>query len=157
VQGLDTKTSIIDEGYEKDVAENPDYARDLLIFRINIDNSDIALSLDYSEKEKCVYYGYNEDERGTLKKEILTMGQIHQHRPLVQIDNHPVELKNCMTCKVKLKPGNSGGLVCQDNNIIGMFIRDHSFPSGAYQSMFLKASYIAQAIDERTGSVFRKK
>ena len=144
---METATHFVRQGHQKDVENNPNNVRDLLIFKINICDSDLTLSLDFDVKEQCLYYGYNEDDRGILKKEILAMGFIHQQCAVSLVNGLPVELENCMTCICKFEPGHSGGLVCQNDSIIGMFIRDQSFHSGAFQSMFIKASYILQTIE----------
>jgi hypothetical protein len=106
-----------------------------------------VISLEYDTNENCIYYGYNEEDK-SLTTVIKAMGKIHQQKAVLKVNELPVEIGNCMTCICKLRPGNSGGIVCQGDNIIGMFIRDQSFVSGTFQSVFIKASYIMQAIEE---------
>lgn len=145
--------SIVNQGGEKDVTDNPSLARDLLVFNTEINSSNLTLSPEYILGQDCWYYGYN-IEGHLLLKEIIAMGKIHQQKAVVVVNGQPVELDNGMTCICKLKPGNSGGLVCQGNNIIGMFIKDQSFLGGAYQSIFIKANYILGTISKKIGFTF---
>ncbi len=142
--------SIVKQGDKEDTSDNPDLARDLLVFRTNIINSDLVISLEYDTNDNCIYYGYNEEDK-SLTTVIKAMGKIHQQKAVLKVNELPVEIGNCMTCICKLRPGNSGGIVCQGDKIIGMFIKDQSFESGAFQSVFIKASYIMQVIEDKVG------
>ena len=142
--------SIVKQGDKEDTSDNPKLARDLLVFRTNIMNSDLVISSEFDISEDSIYYGYNEEDK-SLTTVIKAMGKIHQQKAVSKVNELPVEIENCMTCISKLKPGNSGGVVCQGDNIIGMFIRDQSFVSGTFQSVFIKASYIIQAIEDKVG------
>jgi hypothetical protein len=142
--------SIVNQGDKKDISNNPNLARDLLVFRTNIINSNLVISSEYNIYEDCIYYGYNEEDK-SLTTIIKAMGEIHQQKVVSKVNERPVEIGNCMTCICKLRPGNSGGIVCQGDKIIGMFIKDQSFESGAFQSVFIKASYIMQVIEDKVG------
>jgi len=142
--------SIVKQGDKKDSSDNPNLARDLLVFRTNIMNSDLVISSEYGIYKNCIYYGYNEEDK-SLTTVIKAMGKIHQQKAVLKVDKMPVEKENCMTCICKLKPGNSGGIVCQGDKITGMFIKDQSFVSGAFQAVFIKASYIIQEIKDKVG------
>lgn len=146
---METAANIVCQGNQIDVFLHPNLARDLFVFQTVILGSDLTLSSEYVVNDECEYCGYYK-KNDTLITERIPMGIVYQQRAVSNVYGRPVELENCMTCKCTLKPGNSGGLVYQGDNIIGMFIKDQCFPSSASQSIFIKTSYILQTIENNT-------
>lgn len=130
-------------------------ACDLLVYKTDIDNSNLSFSLEYDLKQDCEYLGYNMDtDNNTLVKEKYLLGNIFRQNALTSHYSQFIELSNCMTCKYELAPGNSGGPIFQKNKIIGMLIRGLKYKKGINECVFVKSSHIIQAIKEKSINFF---
>lgn len=146
----ETESSVVNQGGYYGELDNLKLAQDLLVFKTDIQDSDLSLTPDYDVKQDCWYCGYNiNNKSGKLKMENVRMGNIIHHKTISSVHEQWIELDNCMSCHCKMRNGHSGVPVFQNGKIIGMFIRDVTYVSGNSYSVFIKASYIISAIEKK--------
>jgi hypothetical protein len=126
---------------------SPNYAYDLFICKTDIENSDLFLSEDYNKDICCQYYGYSYDEKRRMiivdkEPEI----KISRDEALTKHYGQYIPLHNCLSCYSDLRPGNSGGPLFQNGNIIGMLLQGDIYHEKCIECKFLKASYVMKAI-----------
>ena len=135
---------------KKNESKNPSIACDLFICQTEIDGSKLHLSSEFIQKDKCDYIGYFFNEK--LNQHVLkrvSVDSISLNFGLHSVDRRFVPLDNCITCTMALEPGNSGGPLFQNNQIIGMLIRDVNNEGSKTESIFIKSSYIINALGEK--------
>lgn len=133
---------------DKDKLVIDDKSCDLFVCLTRIEGSDISLSPEFEMKEKCEYLGHDQIEENdpvtvihaSASGLLLNIGFVKTE------DLRAKELVNCITCTMELKPGNSGGPLFQNKKVIGMLIKDSKNESDPNRSLFIKSSYIIDAL-----------
>lgn len=134
----------------EDESNNPSIACDLFICQTEIDGSKLELSPEFKQKDKCDYIGYSLNKNNVCELKRVSVNGILLDFGLHSVDCRLVPLDNCLTCTMSLKPGDSGGPLFQNNKIIGMLIRNIKNEGSETQSIFIKASYIISALEEKS-------
>lgn len=123
-------------------------SNDLYVCKTSIKGSDICLSPEFDMKEKSDYLGYDQIKESNPITDIhVSVNSILLNIGLVKTeDNRAKELVNCITCTMKLNPGNSGGPLFQKDKVIGMLIKDSKNGGDPNRALFIKSSFIIEAL-----------
>lgn len=119
---------------------------DLFVCKTEITESNLIFSSKYNSSKSFEYYGYSYDnEINKLVKDYKS--DIEFYRSVALSYSNYTKLNNCISLHCKLKPGNSGGPIFQDGNVVGMVIKDISHINKFSESIIIKSDYIQKAIE----------
>jgi len=126
----------------------PNVAHDLFVCETDIHKSELTLSPYFNQEDKCIFWGYSFDEvRKIVNKNIVEIERVFRSDALTNHYGKLVTQKNCLSCLCNLVPGNSGGVLIQNNQIIGMLIKGFDYNNESQERSFIKSDYIIKAID----------
>lgn len=125
---------------------SPNEAQDLFVCKTDFSHSDLQLSCDVCKEQEFEYQGYFFDDSSNDFVEVVAPRFKLYHEIAYNKDGDKME--NCFSCKGELKPSNSGGPLFQNNKITGMLIRTIKHQGGVVESIFIKADYILNEIEE---------
>lgn len=127
----------------------PNVARDLFVCKTDIKQSELTLSSCFNLEDRCVFWGYSFDEVSkTANKNVVEIERVFRSDALTNHYGKLITQKNCLSCLCNLVPGNSGGVLMQNNQIIGMLIKGFDYNNGSQERSFIKSDYIMKAIDK---------
>lgn len=123
---------------------------DLFVCKTSLKCEGLNLISEYDKTQTCEYFGYsfNEDSK---KLVVDSVKNIHITHDFSYNDFRTTKFKNCLTCQCVLRPGNSGGPIFQNDNVIGMLVSGYNEVA---KCTFIKASYILKLINLTNNSEY---
>lgn len=146
---IDITQLIVLESTGNTLSSNQEY--DLFVCKTDIIDSDLKLSPQYEKNQNCKLCAYVLDKGIENGKESICedlYSDIYISRDIA-IDSIGRRLYNCFSCDHKFKHTNSGAPLLQKGNVVGMLIKDICHFGKYDEGIFIKASHIKQAIENR--------